>query len=94
MECYFTYLLLLQRFLSEQMGTFEGTVNDKSSPARLSPFSFRLYSPHSWSCQSFENAFYLYWLNPHLSTMCLWILPISFLLFCLRGGLFCGEEFL
>jgi hypothetical protein len=38
MKCYFTYLLILQRFLSEQMGTSAGTVNEKSSPARLSPF--------------------------------------------------------
>jgi hypothetical protein len=37
MKCYFTYILLLQRFLSEQMETSAGTVNDKSSPARLSP---------------------------------------------------------
>jgi len=56
MGCYFTYLLLLQRFLSEQMGTFEGTANDKSSPARLSPFFLQtvhssfLVLPIVWKC--------------------------------------------
>jgi hypothetical protein len=42
MKCYFAYLLLLQLFLSEQMETFEGTVNEKSSPARMS-LSFPSY---------------------------------------------------
>jgi len=77
------------------MGTFEGTVNEKSSPARLSLLcpsycTFLIPCPAS----RLKMDFYRYWLKPHLSTMCMWILPISFPFFCLRGSLFCGEKFL